>query len=67
MIRYVDALIPICGAMLILVCPQWFTRKDLKAEENRALSARLKKIGWLLLAAGTLILIATIGSSMTRK
>ena len=60
MINYIDALIPLGGAGLILAFPQWFTKKDLKADENRVFAQRLKLIGLGLLAAGALILIAEL-------
>ena len=60
LINNIDALIPLGGAGLILAFPQWFTKKDLKAEENRILAQRLKLIGLGLLAAGALILIAEL-------
>jgi len=67
LISFIDALIPLGFAVLILVFPQWFTKKDLKAEENRGLAGKLKLIGWVLLGAGTLTLIANIGTTMVKK
>lgn len=66
-IDFVDALIPLGFAVLLLAFPHWFTKKDLKADENKGLAGRLRKIGWLLVAAGLLILIANIGSTLERK
>ena len=63
----VDALIPLGFAVLLLAFPQWFTKKNLKADENNGLARKLKKMGWLLMAAGILILIANIGSTMAKK
>ena len=57
-IDFIDALIPLGIAVLLLACPQAFTKKDLKAEENAKVSGRLKKAGVLLLVAGVLILAA---------
>ena len=65
--QYIDALIPLAGALLLWQWPQAFTKKDLKAEENRTLAQRLRMIGWLLLAAGVLILIASLGSQFGRR
>jgi hypothetical protein len=65
--QYIDALIPLAGALLLWQWPQAFTKKDLKAEENRALARRFRMIGWLLLAAGVLILIASLGSQFGRR
>ena len=65
--EYIDALIPLAGALLLLAWPQAFTKKDLKAEENKTLARRLRMIGWLLLAAGVLILIASLGSQLGRR
>jgi hypothetical protein len=65
--QYIDALIPLAGALLLWRWPQAFTKKDLKAEENRTLARRFRMIGWLLLAAGVLILIASVGSQFGRK
>jgi hypothetical protein len=39
----------------------------LNAEENRTLAGRFRMIGWLLLAAGVLILIASLGSQFGRR
>jgi hypothetical protein len=66
-IVFADALIPLSFAGLLLACPQWFTKKDLKADENRGLARKLRKIGWLLMAAGGLILIANIGSTVAKR
>jgi hypothetical protein len=65
--QYIDALIPLAGALLLWQWPQAFTKKDLKAEENRTLARRFGMIGWLLLAAGVLILIASLGSQFGRR
>jgi uncharacterized membrane protein len=65
--EYIDALIPLVGALLLLASPQAFTKKDLKAEENKTLARRFRMIGWLLLAAGVLILIASLGSQLGRR
>jgi len=65
--QYIDALIPLVGALLLWQWPQAFTKKDLKAEENRTLARRFRMIGWLLLAAGVLILIASLGSQFGRR
>lgn len=62
----VDALIPLGIAALVLAFPQWFTKKNLRAEENQGLAKRLRKAGWLLLAAGFLILFANIANSLRR-
>jgi len=64
---FVDVLIPLGFAVLLLGFPQVFTKKDLKADENKKLATRLKMIGWVLAAAGVLILIANIGSALTKK
>jgi len=66
-VDFIDALIPLGVAVLLLAFPQLFTKKDLKADENKRLAARLKMIGWVLMAAGVLILIANIGSTLARK
>ena len=63
LVDLIDARIPLGGAVLLLVWPQAFTRKDLKAEENARTAGRLKTAGILLLVAGVLILIANL---MTR-
>jgi hypothetical protein len=65
--QYIDALIPLAGALLLWQWPQAFTKKDLKAEENRTLARRFRMIGWLLLAAGVLTLIASLGSQFGRR
>ena len=52
-----DLLVPFGIGVLLLVFPQWFTKKDLKAEENLKLAKRLKTIGWALLAAGVLVFV----------
>ena len=65
--EYIDALIPLAGPLLLLAWPQAFTKKDLKAEENKTLARRIRMIGWLLLAAGVLILIASLGSQLGRR
>jgi len=67
LINFIDTLIPFGIAALLLLFPQWFTKKDLKIEDNRNIAKRLKYIGWLLLAAGTLILIVNIGSIVAKK
>ena len=64
--NFIDALIPLGFAVLVLAWPQAFTKRDLKADENKRLAARLRMIGWLLMAAGALILIASIGSTLAR-
>jgi hypothetical protein len=64
---FIDALIPLGVAVLLLAFPQSFTKKDLKADENKRLAARLKTIGWVLMAAGVLILIANMGSTLAKK
>ncbi len=66
-VDFIDALIPFGVAVLLLAFPQVFTKKDLKADENKRLAARLKKIGWALMAAGILILIANMGSTLAKK
>ena len=55
-----DLLVPFGIGVLLLVFPQWFTKKDLKAEENLKLAKRLKMIGWALLAAGVLVFFGAI-------
>jgi hypothetical protein len=64
---FIDALIPFIGAALLLIFPQWFTKRDLKAEENRKIAKRLNTAGWLLLVAGALILAASVGSRLSRN
>ena len=59
-IDFIDALIPLGIAVLLLVCPQVFTKKDLKAEENSKIAKRLKTVGIVLLGAGILILISNL-------
>ena len=66
-IDFIDALIPMGIAVTLLAFPQWFTKKDLMADENKGLGGKLKKIGWVLMAAGVLILIANIASTLGRK
>lgn len=66
-VDFIDALIPLGIAALLLAYPQWFTKKDLKADENKGLAAKLKKIGWVLMAAGILILIANLGSTRAKQ
>jgi len=66
-VDFIDALIPLGLAVLLLAFPQLFTKKDLKADENKRLAGTLKKIGWALMAAGVLILIANIGSTLAKK
>ena len=53
-----DALIPIGIAVLLLVRPQAFTKKDLKLEANSKLAGNLKKAGIILLVAGALIFVS---------
>ena len=55
-----DAIIPLVFAVLLLTFPQWFTKRDLRAEDNKKLAGNLKKIGWLLMAASVAILIVDI-------
>jgi hypothetical protein len=64
---FIDALIPLGIAVLLLAFPQLFTKKDLRADENKRLATTLKKIGWVLMAAGVLILIANIGTTLAKK
>ncbi len=59
-IDFVDALIPLGIAVLLLVCPRAFTKKDLKAEENATTAKRLKTAGIVLLIAGALILTSNL-------
>ena len=66
-IDFIEALIPLGFAVLLLAFPQWFTKKDLLADENKGLAGKLRKIGWGLMAAGVLILIASIGSTLAKK
>jgi len=66
-INFIEALIPLGIAGLLLVSPQWFTKKDLKADENKGLAGKLRKLGWGLMAAGVLILIASMGSTLAKK
>lgn len=66
-VDFIDALIPLGLAVLLLAFPQLFTKKDLKADENKRLAGTLKKIGWVLMAAGVLILIANIGSTLAKR
>jgi hypothetical protein len=53
-----DALFTFTIAVLLIACPQVFTRADLTSEENAKHARRLKKAGWWLLLAGILILAA---------
>jgi hypothetical protein len=66
LISFGDALLPLGGAVLLLAFPQWFTKRDLKAPENQTLAKRLKLAGWLLLAAGILVFLAGIGTTLSR-
>jgi len=66
-INFIEALIPLGFAVLLLVFLQWFAKKDLKADENKGLAGKLRKIGWGLMAAGVLILIASMGSTVAKK
>jgi hypothetical protein len=63
----IDALIPLGFAVMILTSPQLLTKKDLKAEENKGLAGKFKLIGWGLVGAGILILIANIGSALAKN
>jgi len=54
------ALIPLGIAVLLLVRPQIFTKKDLKAEENASIAKRLKTVGAILFVAGILILLSNL-------
>jgi len=49
-IDFIDALIPLGIAVLLLACLQAFTKKDLKTEENAKLADRLKKAGYSCLS-----------------
>ena len=66
-IDLMNAMIPLGGAFLILVFPQWFTKRDLTSEDNQRLARTFKKAGWILLVAGTLILIANISATISAK
>ena len=66
-INFIEALVPLGFAVLLLVFPQWFTKKDLKTDENKGLAGIFRKIGWVLMAAGVLILLASIGSTLIKK
>jgi hypothetical protein len=59
-IDFLDALIPLGIAILLLARPQTFTKKDLKAPENAKTAGLLKKAGFILLGAGILILISNL-------
>jgi hypothetical protein len=59
-IDFIDALIPLGFALVLLICPQAFVKKDLKAEENAPTAKRLKTIGNVLLVAGALIMISNL-------
>ena len=59
-IDFLDALIPLGIAVLLLARPQIFTKKDLKASENAKTAGLLKKGGIILLVAGILILISNL-------
>jgi hypothetical protein len=59
-IDFLDALIPLGIAVLLLARPQMFTKKDLKAPENTKTAGLLKKAGIILLVAGILILISNL-------
>ena len=59
-IHSIDALIPLGFAASLLVCPQAFTKKDLKAQENALTAKRFKTAGIVLLAAGALILMSNL-------
>ena len=59
-IDFIDALIPLGVAVLLFACPQVFTKKDLKAEENATSAKRLKTAGIVLLIAGALILTSDL-------
>ena len=59
-INSIDALIPLGFAVSLLVCPQVFTKKDLKAEENAPTAKRFKTIGNVLLIAGALIFVSNL-------
>ncbi len=65
--NFIDVLIPLAGALLVLAFPQCLTKRDLKAEENRKVARRLRTSGWLLLVAAALILVANVGSSLSRN
>lgn len=67
LIGFIDALIPLGIAVLLLLFPQWFTKKDITIEENKSIADRLKKAGWWLIAAGILVLIANIGQAVAKK
>jgi hypothetical protein len=62
-VNCIDALIPLSFAASLLVCPQAFTKKDLKAQENAQTAKRFKTVGIVLLVAGALILTSNL---MTR-
>ena len=59
-INFIDAFIPLGFAVLLLVCPQIFMKKDLKAAENATTAKRLKTAGFFLLIAGALILTSNL-------
>lgn len=59
-IDFLDALIPLGIAGLLLLRPQAFTKRDLTLEENATLAGRLKIGGYVLLGAGILILISNL-------
>jgi len=63
LIRYIDALIPLVGSILILCFPQLLTKVDLKADEHQATARKLKYAGYALLAAAACIGIASAMST----
>lgn len=60
LIDFGNYLLPVVLGVLFIAFPQWFTKKDLKVDENKPIASNLRKAGWLLIAAGG-ILIASFG------
>jgi hypothetical protein len=62
-IDFVEVLIPLGIAFLLLSRPQWFTKGDINSEESQATISKLQMLGWLAVGAALLILIAILGSA----
>ena len=60
MLNFLNVLLPLVIALLLLVRPQLFTKRDLQAEENKGVANMLKTIGWVFVVVALLMFIGDV-------
>lgn len=57
MLKYINALVPLVIGIIILAFPQFFTKKDLNAKENKSTKTTIIVIGIIAIVISVLVFL----------